>query len=109
MKINVTLTKQELLEILTAHFGHTVEDATVIVEPTIAQIIRNAVTQLDYKISQKIAAIKALRQLAVDNKWTENVIGLGDAKWAIENFTAFIDFVEKNHRLPKPGYSEGLK
>ena len=66
-------------------------------------------TQFAYQTTQKIAAIKALRQLAVDNKWVEVTIGLGDAKWAVENFNEFIAFIEQNHRLPKPGYSEGLK
>jgi hypothetical protein len=109
MKIKVSLTKTELLDILSSHFGHTVEDAEIENVPSIAKIIRDAVTQLAYQTTQKITAIKALRQLAVDNKWTENVIGLADAKWAVENFNEFITFVEKNHRLPKPGYSEGLK
>ena len=109
MKIKVSLTKTELLDILSSHFGHTVEDAEIETLPSIARIIRDAVTQFAYQTTQKIAAIKALRQLAVDNKWVEVTIGLGDAKWAVENFNAFIDFVEKNHRLPKPGYSEGLK
>ena len=109
MKIKVTLTKPELLEILSSHFGHTVIDADIETVPSIAKLIRDVVTQFAYQTTQKIAAIKALRQLAMDNKWVEVTTGFGDAKWAIENFTAFIDFVEKNHRLPKPGYSEGLK
>ena len=107
MKIEIT--KADLLKFLSKRMGMEVTDVVVVSGVTMADMIREAIGGLDYKFSQKIMAIKALRQLAVDNKWVEVTIGLGDAKWAIENFTAFIDFVEKNHRLPKPGYSEGLK
>lgn len=48
-------------------------------------------------ITQKIKAIKAIREL-VD-------LGLADAKWAVENWAAFIAFVEKNDRVPEPGFS----
>ena len=111
MKIKVYLTKLELLEVLSSHFNQTVVDVEMTTEPTVAQIVRNAVTALDYKGSQKILAIKALRQVASENRLVEDVLGLGDAKWAIENFDTFIAFVEKNNRLPKDkdGYSYGLK
>jgi hypothetical protein len=45
----------------------------------------------------KITVIKAIREVA----W----MGLGDAKWACENWPAFINFVERNGRLPEPGFS----
>ena len=43
MKIKVSLTKTELLDILSSHFGHTVEDAEIETLPSIARIIRDAV------------------------------------------------------------------
>ena len=109
MKIKVYPTKAELLEVLSSHFGHTVIDVEIETKPTMAKIIRDAVTKFAYQAGEKIAAIKALRQLVSENNWVSDVLGLGDAKWAIENFNEFITFVEKNERLPEPGYSEGLK
>jgi hypothetical protein len=107
MKIEIT--KQALLKFLSEHMGTEVTELVVVSGVTMADMIREAIGGLDYKFSQKIMAIKALRQLAVDEKWVEVTIGLGDAKWAVENFNEFIAFIEKNNRLPKPGYSEGLK
>jgi hypothetical protein len=48
----------------------------------------------------KIAVIKAIREVVGGFS-----LGLGDAKWACENWPAFINFVERNGRLPEPGFS----
>jgi len=110
MKAQITLTKPELLVILSSHYGFTVVDATITTEPTLAKAIREVVEQFDYHSTQKIAAIKALRTLSVDKKLygEGGVMGLADAKWAIEHFSDFITFVEKNDRLPAPDYSRSL-
>ena len=110
MKAQITLTKPELLTILSSHYGFTVVDASIVTEPALAKVIREVVEQFDYRSSQKIAAIKALRQASVDHKWSPlGIMGLADAKWAIEHFSDFIACVEKNDRLPADGYSSGLK
>jgi ribosomal protein L7/L12 len=107
MKATISLTKPELLVILSSHYGFTVVDATITTEPTLAKAIREVVEQFDYRSTQKIAAIKALRTFACEKNLCS--LGLADAKWAIENFATFIAFVEKNDRLPADYYSNGLK
>lgn len=106
MKIQIT--KPQLLEILSRNFNTTVEDVTI-TGSGMADIIRAEISSFDYNGSQKIAAIKHLRQLTIDNNWNDGAhMGLGDAKWAIENFSLFVAFVEKNDRLPRDGYSESV-
>jgi hypothetical protein len=107
MKIEIT--KADLLKFLSKRMGMEVTDVVVVSGVTMADMIRKAIGGLNYKFSQKIMAIKALRQLAIDEKWVEVTIGLADAKWAVENFNEFIAFIEKNNRLPSQGYSYGLK
>lgn len=48
----------------------------------------------------KIPVIKSIREVVGCQ-----ALGLGDAKWAVENWPAFIDFVERNGRLPEPGFA----
>ena len=48
----------------------------------------------------KIPVIKAIREVVGCQ-----ALGLSDAKWASENWPAFIDFVERNGRLPEPGFA----
>src|ERR1035437_3654096 len=104
MKIQIT--KPQLLAILSQHFNATVEDVTI-TGSGMADIILAEINSLDYKGSQKIAAIKHLRELTIDRNWnTGNNMSLVDAKWAIENFSRFMDFVQKKDRLPEYGYSE---
>ena len=110
MKATISISKPELLTILSSHYGFTVVNVEVVQPSTMAMEIRKTVEQFDYRGSQKISAIKAIRQLGIDQKWNDGiVIGLADAKWAIENFVEFISFVETNDRLPDSGYSDGLK
>lgn len=104
MKIQIT--KPQLLEILSRNFNATVEDVTI-VGSDMSKIIRAEISTFDYNGSQKIAALKHLRQLTIDHNWLDgDNMGLADAKWAVENFSAFIAFVQKNDRLPLGGYSE---
>lgn|ERR1035437_814865 len=104
MKIQIT--KPQLLEILSRNFNTTVEDVTI-VGSDMANIIQAEISSFDYNGSQKIPALKHLRQLTIDHDWLAgDNMGLADAKWAVENFSAFMAFVQKNDRLPIPGYSE---
>ena len=107
MKIQIP--KSELLRVLSKSFSVDVSEVDITDDDAspLADVVRKIVTALDYKLTQKIAAIKALRQAASDNKWQQ--ISLADAKWAIEHFSEFIAFVERYNRLPKDGYYNGLK
>ena len=70
MKIQIT--KGDLLRVLSARFAVEVSDVEVISDKeniSLADAIRKVVTVLDYKATQKIVAIKALRQVSLDNKW----------------------------------------
>lgn len=60
--------------------------------PLIATL-KEAVKGLDYSVTQKIAAIKAVR--------AATGLGLADSKWAIENWDRFIAFVKAAGRLPE--------
>lgn len=116
MKVTLTLTKEEILSILSESFEVVVDDFTITNPSTMAARIRSAIEPLRYTTDQKIQAIKTLRQLAVDHNWltSDNAVrnnfdgklsfSLDDSKWAIENFPTFIAFVEKNDRLPFKGY-----
>lgn len=104
MKIQIG--KVQLLEILSRNFNTTVEDVTI-VGSDMANIIQAEISTFEYNGSQKIAAIKHLRQLTIDHNWLGGGnMGLGDAKWAVENFSRFMAFVQKNDRLPLPDYCE---
>lgn len=100
--MKIQLTTPELLAILTKHFKTTVEEIVIANVPTMADIIHKAISALDYNYSQKIQAIKTLRQVGLDNKWNDGItIGLANAKWAVENYTRFITYVRTNGNLPK--------
>jgi len=107
--MKIQLNNPQLLAILSQHFNTTVE-AVIITGSGMVDIIRAEMATFDYKGYQKIDAIKHLRQLTIDNRWLDgSIMGLGDAKWAVENFPSFIDFVQKKDRLPLGGYGGGLK
>jgi ribosomal protein L7/L12 len=104
--MKIELTKSQLLAILSQHFNVTVDEVTIC-DSTMADLLQREITQFYYATTQKIQAIKHLRQLSIDQKWLNGeIMGLADAKWAVENFPCFIDFVRKNNRLPQAGYSE---
>jgi len=109
--MKLTLTKAELLPILTGHFKMPVTDITIETTPavpTAAELITNAIKGLRYTSDQKIMAIKALRQVTADHTTTFSyVLGLADAKWAMENFNRFITFVTGAGRLPHAGFCDG--
>jgi len=103
MKIQIT--QSELLSVLSSRFGVAISEFTVI--ESVAQTLKNFIALHPlYNGEGKIVAIKALRQLSIDKEWYGgNIMGLGDAKWSIEYFDSLISFVEKNNRLPEPGFA----
>jgi len=61
----------------------------------LADTYRKALEYLDYKRSQKIAAIKAVR--------TIGFFGLAEALTIVEHFDKFLAFVEEHNLLPRVG------
>ena len=100
MKLSVT--KEELLQILSNHFGQSVSECTILKVPSLHRNIIDSLMK-DLKIpivgagvlnvsNLKIPAIKSLRSITG--------AGLGEAKWAIEHWDEWIGCVKKNGRLP---------
>ena len=106
--MKIELTKSEALTILAQHFNTPVEDVAI-TSPK-ADLIDQEMAKYRYTnrytSDQKIMAIKALRKLSSDQKWSGNIMWLTDAKWAVENYLRFIAFVRKHDRLPSDGYSQ---
>jgi len=99
--MRITLTKPQLLNILANHFNTPVEDV-VIADPQsdLADKIEWEMRRYNL-VTEKIAAIKHLRQVSVDHNWDNGrIMYLADAKWAIENFDRYVAFVRNNNRLP---------
>lgn len=103
MKIEITYS--ELCAILSRSFNCTVESINIINGTTLAQKCIAAVTKLNYKGNEKISAIKALREVFPCNEPNRSsTLGLAEAKWAVENWEKWIEFVKQNNRVPANGY-----
>lgn len=57
--------------------------------------------KFEYVYTQKIPAIKYLREIA----GCYFPLRLADAKWAVENWTKWKEFIKANNRLPISGYA----
>lgn len=107
--MKIELTDTQLKSILSDYFHTPVETVVIVNGDLIADTIMSAIGHY-HPIDQKIAAIKVLRQMSTDNKWSNGTMGLGDAKFAIEHITEFIRFIRENNRFPLSGYVEnGMK
>lgn len=108
MTAKITITKTELLEMLSKQLGLIVEDVTICkeIEPS-SRLGSLLAIGKNVPAHEKIAAIKALRAYASENglvKDNGGTMSLCDAKWAIENWDKFSGFVIKHRRLPLTGY-----
>lgn len=110
MKINATYT--EICEMLSKATGQTVTGFSVsknTIHPLAAKLV-DIFVGIDYLGCDKIKAIKRFREVTgrcPDPEYPgqdKAVINLADAKWAVENWGKFFDFVKKNGCLPKAGY-----
>lgn len=103
--MEVILTGEEFLKILTKHYGIKVEGFTIIdADPSPkGKILRQAVSDVLDK-SKFMCNIKGLRETY---KSMGKYITLSEAKWAVENWQQFIDFVDKTNRLPTSGFGSG--
>jgi hypothetical protein len=106
--MKITITKVEALQILTRHFDDIIGTFTTVEISDIAmewvKPLFESVEQYRYTSDQKIIAIKALIRACVDLK-LEYTLGLADAKWAIEHWYDFRNFVTTFQRLPKSGFA----
>lgn len=99
MKIEIT--HAELCAILSRTLNCTVESVNVIDGKDLAQKCIDAVTKLNYKGNEKISAVKALRAVFPCNEPNRiSTLGLAEAKWAVENWEKWIEFVKQNNRAP---------
>lgn len=73
------------------------------------QVLYAKIRPLNYATNQKILAIKTLREIAFEERWyldaagNPNNMGLAEAKTAIENMGAFVDFIREHGRVPRMG------
>ena len=74
--MKLILDKTELLKILTSRFGYEIDDCEITspktssfdtIIPNLGDKIRNLIEKFDFRKTQKIAAIKALREYTRDN------------------------------------------
>ena len=111
MKIVLHATKEELLQLLSRATNSAITDFVVlkgsktvdILTPILVKMANSlAVPRVDPNapcpISQKIPYIKALREATRD--CLPNIMGLGDAKAAVENWIQYCNFIRINGRLP---------
>jgi hypothetical protein len=100
--MKVTITREELRQVLTGYFRTEVEDFIIVAtKPSeIGEKIRNVVLQPEASVL-KMANAKSLRNLAVDLGKPMNLL---DTKWALENWSKFIEFVDTYNRLPSGGF-----
>jgi len=96
--MKVSLTKKELLELLTKHFGYEVTECVIAKSFVLYNKLNSAMKKEISTPNNKIASIKLLRTLV--HHHTKNDVGLADAKWAVENWPKWIAFVKINNRIP---------
>lgn len=104
MKIHAT--HEEICQMLSRAVGSPVESFKV-KKTGNSQLVNHcvkAVESVDYKGSGKIAAIKALRELFRDKVTGATSLGLAEAKYAVENWEKWLNFVKQNGRIPADGY-----
>ncbi len=108
--MKVTITREELRQVLTGYFRTEVEDFTIVVTRP---------SEMGLKIREEIKLInvsgvsivnaKLLRDLAEKNG---SPIGLQDTAWALKNWAKFLEFVDTYNRFPERGFgskeSEGV-
>lgn len=107
--MKLTVTKAELLSLLTRAVNATVEDVVITKgNPKLYEKVINAFKTsgcLDanggIRPECKIQAIKQLRGEVYPKNADGVMIGLAESKWAIENWVAFTLFIQKRRRFPK--------
>jgi len=114
--MKITISKAEMLRVMSEHFR--IEVTEVVISKNNSAVVDNFLTKMAKEMgttnitegmlggANKIPAIKALR--------TVTSYGLAEAKWAVENWGAYIKAYTKFGRQPKiegncMSYGEGPK
>jgi hypothetical protein len=119
MNIVLQATKAELIQLLCKATNSAITDFVVLKTKTadkagdimtpilvkMAQLLNSALVcpNTQPPPSMKIAYIKALREAAspfVPTDRNSGIMGLAEAKWAVENWVQWTSFVRTNNRLP---------
>jgi len=116
--MTITLTNAEALEILTTYWQNQLklDIPPVIViaanRDDLARQLTQAVAAVgDIRADNKIQCIKNLRTAVqqIPELACPVILAVGDARWAVENWPQFVSFVSSQGRLPREGYSNGLR
>lgn len=104
--MEITISHDELLSLLSDKLGITITKLTIEEDSKLVGVLDNFISRFPTRTGyDKITVIKSLRELSISEKWFGGqVMGLGDAKDAIERWDEFRAFVRKNGRLPVPGH-----
>jgi hypothetical protein len=100
MKIHIT--REEIQQVLSGYFHTEVEDFIIdVTKPSmLGNRLRKELVQPEIQ-SLRIINCKSLRKVAES---IGTPINLPDIKWALENWTKWIEFVDVYNRLPVSGY-----
>lgn len=104
-RMRCAVNREELRAILSKHFNMEVEDFVIVpAKPSpMGQCIRGVLTN-PVKGGAMVPNIRALRSMCAELK---HPINIPDARWAIENFDRYIEFVDVYNRLPESGFGFG--
>lgn len=100
--MKIVVTKRELQSILSSHFRVNVTEVEMTEStPELLDLLKTKISPL-ISPTTKIQAIKDLRVLSSQNPLLgmPAVMGLFEAKYAVENWGPFLKFVEDNGRIP---------
>jgi len=101
----VRLSGEEFIYMLEHHLGHPVS-GFVITNPDpspTGKIMRQAIVNPIDK-EHFVGNIKSLRESV---KSVGRYLMLADARWALDNWEQWLDFVDRKNRLPTVGYGSG--
>lgn len=96
MKMKLLLTRQELLKVLGEYLKADIIDVEIV--ENMSAMLVSEIQTLKFQTTEKIAAIKKLREIALRDCRCE--MGLAEAKYAIENWDRFIQYVRIHNTIP---------
>jgi len=100
--MKITVTKTQMLELLSRALNTEVTDFTVSKSKLATQFEDGMTKQMGqerpFPAHRKLEAIKRIRTLSVE--FLKGTMGLADSKWAIENWSRWITFVRTHGRVP---------
>jgi len=103
--VKLVVTREEIRTALEKLYRKPIEDFTIIpsTPSTVGRRCRSVVCRPELR-EMKVSNIKSLRDLSGR---LQKPITIQEGKWAIENWTQFIAFVDEFNRFPVGGYGSG--